>query len=87
MSRLLVLLVIFTMLVLFSPFAEAANGKIQWQLYMVAITVISVVGAMVVANRKKDYEAKMIKFFAISVYFWVFTFAQLGILALIYSLI
>ncbi|XOV79538.1 MAG: hypothetical protein ACFHVJ_00940 [Aestuariibacter sp.] len=78
------LFVCFILALSFSPFAAAANEKIQWQLYMVIITVISAVGAYVVANRKKDYEARAVKILAIGVYFWVFTFAQLGLLSLLY---
>ncbi|WP_338294372.1 hypothetical protein [Planctobacterium marinum] len=69
----------------FSPVALASSNKIQWELYLIAISVISIAGAWWITS-KKSYESPSIKFLVASVYFWIFTFFQTIVWALIYEL-
>lgn len=67
-----------------SPVALASNHQIHWEYYLLGITIVAILGAWWITN-KKDYEAKTIKFLAASVYFWAFIFLQTGILAGMYA--
>lgn len=78
-------LLMLVLAICFTPVALASTSKIQWELYLIAISVISVAGAWWLTSRK-NYESASIKFLAASVYFWIFTFLQTIIWALIYEL-
>ena len=65
--------------------AFAANRDIQWELFLLGITVISMLGAIWITGRNKDYETRAMRVLAAGVYFWAFTFLQFIVLALIYT--
>lgn len=71
---------------LFSPSAFASNGLIPWHLYLLGITVISVIVALVLTRRKKELENFGIKVLVWGVYFWIVTFIQLTVLSVLYTL-
>lgn len=77
--------VLLSVTLLFSPFALAANLKFQWPVYLAVITTLSVLGAYVAVNRKQTFETKAMKFLTAGIYFWVITFIQFGVLAIVYS--
>lgn len=70
----------------FCPLAYASQGKIQWQYYLLAVTIVSVIVAYVLTARKKNIENTGIRIMLGGVYFWVATFAQLTVLLLIYAI-
>ena len=63
----------------------ASNRDIQWELFLIGITVISTLGAIWLSGRKKNYETRAMRVLAAGVYFWVLTFLQFIVLALIYT--
>ena len=69
-----------------STLVYASSDKIQWQWYLIGITVISSLCSLVVIKRKKSIETFGIKVLIWGTYFWVFTFAQLTLLAILYYL-
>lgn len=72
--------------VFLSPLAWASSNKLQWELYLLGITVISAIGAFWLTKRKENLETRLVKILVAGVYFWVITFLQLIVLALLYSL-
>ncbi|MGX5174955.1 hypothetical protein ACUR5C_13115 [Aliikangiella sp. IMCC44653] len=69
----------------FSPFAAAAN-ELPWKLYLLTVMGISVMCATFLSIRNKRAEGFIPKLLLAGLYFWVFTFAQLMVLSLIYYL-
>ena len=64
--------------------ALASAQKIPWAGFLTAITIISVVISWWLL-RNKSYETNGIKFLVAGVYFWVITFAQLIVLAMVWQ--
>lgn len=70
-------------LFLISPFALAAETT-PWKTYLFIVMGISLIAGSVLSFRNPKAESRMAKLLLTGLYFWVFTFAQLIILALIY---
>lgn len=66
-----------------SPVALAAETT-QWKTYLFIVMGISLVAGSILSVRNPKAESRMAKLLLTGLYFWVFTFAQLIILALIY---
>ncbi|MEM0912736.1 MAG: hypothetical protein AAGJ37_17305 [Pseudomonadota bacterium] len=64
----------------------ASSDKLQWQWYLIGIAVISSLASYVIIKQKKSIETFGIKVLIWGTYFWVFTFAQLTLLAILYYL-
>lgn len=62
----------------------AAPDKLPWMTYLFLVMIIALVIAVIVSWRNPKTESFMGRFLLAGVYFWVLTFAQLIILALIY---
>ena len=72
-------------LLLTSPLAMAAV-ETSWKTYLLIVMGISLVFASILSLRNSKAESRMAKLLLTGLYFWVFTFAQLMILSLIYYL-
>jgi len=70
-------------LLLVSPDLLAATGT-PWKTYLFIVMGISLAVASVLSIRNNKAESRMAKLLLTGLYFWVFTFAQLTVLALIY---
>lgn len=81
---LMTIFLVFVIALMISPLAYAASGKIQWEMYLIVVTIISMAGAVWI-TRRKQYEETVVKVLVTGVYFWVLAFAQLGVLAGVYS--
>ncbi len=84
MIKLNLLAVFCCFLLVFSPLAFASNQKLNWELSLIVITAVSAIGAVWMVKRK-DYEARLVKILVAGVYFWIFTFIQLAIFAVVYT--
>ena len=73
-----------TGLLAMSPLVHAASDTTPWKTYLFIVMGISLVAASTLSLRNKKAESRMAKLLLTGLYFWVFTFAQLTILALIY---
>jgi len=76
-----ILLVI--LLLLFSPWAHAAE-LVAWKSYLAVVMGIALIAGTILSLRNKKAESRASKILLAGLYFWVITFAQLIILALIY---
>ena len=76
-------LFISSILITFSPWAHAAE-VLPWKTFLFVVMVISLVAGTIMSIRNKQADNHVSKVILAGVYFWVFTFAQLIILALIY---
>jgi len=70
----------------FSPVVLAASETTPWKTYLFVVMTISVIAAWILSVRNKKAESFMGKFLLGGLYFWIFTFAQLIVLSLIYYL-
>ncbi len=70
-------------LILASPWALAAE-QLAWKTYLFAVMAIALVFASFLSFRNKKAETMMAKLLLAGLYFWVFTFAQLIVLAFLY---
>ena len=79
------LLPAFTACALFSlsPMAYAAS-QTPWKTYLFSVMAISTIAATVLSLRNKKADSRMAKLLLAWLYFWVFTFGQLIILAFLY---
>ena len=66
-----------------SSYAMAAETT-PWKTYLFIVMGISLIAGSVLSLRNPKAESRMAKLLLTGLYFWVFTFAQLIILALIY---
>lgn len=66
-----------------SPMALAASST-PWKTYLFIVMAISLVVASILSLRNKKAESRMAKLLLTGLYFWVFTFAQLTVLSLVY---
>ena len=69
-----------------SPYALGAAQQTPWLTYLLVVMAISLIIASVLSKRNEKAEGRMAKLLLAGLYFWVFTFAQLIVLALIYYL-
>jgi len=72
-----------TSLLLVSPTVFAAE-QVYWKSYLFIAMGISLIIASVLSKRNEKAESMMGKLLLTGLYFWVFTFAQLTVLALVY---
>lgn len=66
-----------------SPMAFAASPT-PWKTYLFVVMTISLIIASILSIRNKKAESRMAKLLLTGLYFWVFTFAQLTVLSLVY---
>lgn len=69
---------------LFSTPVFAAVDIVPWKTYLFSVMAIAVIIAVFTSWRNPKTESFMGRFLLAGVYFWVLTFAQLIVLALIY---
>lgn len=70
-------------LFLVSPWAQAAE-MVAWKSYLAIVMGIALVAGTVLSLRNKKAESRVSKILLAGLYFWVITFAELIILALVY---
>ncbi len=70
---------------LISPPVFAA-GQTPWKTYLFVVMTISLVVSSVASFRNQKAESTLAKLLLAGLYFWILTFAQLMVLALIYYL-
>ncbi len=75
--------VLAILLLLFSPWANAA-ALVPWKTYLAGVMFIALVTGTFLSIRNKKAEGRMAKIIMAGVYFWLITFAELIILALVY---
>ncbi len=73
-------------LLLGSSIAHASSGEIPWQAYLIVGATISLVGAFILSKRNENVEGAVVKVLLAGLYFWIITFAQLTLFAIIYQL-
>lgn len=76
-------LILAIVLALFSTPVWAAQ-MVAWKSYLAVIMLIALVAATIISVRNKKAEGRLAKILLAGLYFWVITFAELIILALIY---
>ena len=82
-DKLLCRLLVGFSLVMVSPWALAA-GETPWKMYLGVVMTISLIIASWLGFRSEKAESRLAKLLLTGLYFWVFTFAQLTVLAFIY---
>ncbi|MET1254572.1 hypothetical protein [Aliikangiella maris] len=70
-------------LILASPYALAADDT-PWISYLLIMMGVALVAGIALTYRNKKVEALVPRLLLIGLYFWVFTFAQVTVLAIIY---
>jgi hypothetical protein len=81
------LLILVTILMaIFSPIAFASDIRTQWHLYLLGISLISALVALLIIYRKQNVESTGIRIMIWGIYFWAVTFIQLILLSLLYVL-
>lgn len=76
--------IIYTIaLALFSPWALAAE-LVPWKSYLALVMGIAAVAAYFLSKRNQKAEGRAAKIILGGLYFWVITFAELIVLALLY---
>lgn len=78
-------LIIVILMLIVSPVAHAAE-MVSWKSYLISVMGIALVGATILSLRNKKAEGRAAKILLAGLYFWVITFSELIILALIYQL-
>ncbi|MBV1909926.1 MAG: hypothetical protein KUG78_11435 [Kangiellaceae bacterium] len=76
-------LIIAIPLLLVSPWAHAAE-MVSWKSYLFVVMAIALIGGIILSRRSKKAEGRAAKIILAGLYFWVITFAELIVLALIY---
>lgn len=76
-------IIAFTLL-LISPLAHAAE-VVSWKSYLTVVMIIALIGGTILSLRNKKAESRAAKIILAGLYFWVITFAELIVLALIYQ--
>lgn len=76
-----IILIIFLLLV--SPWVQAAE-LIAWKSYLAGVMGIAAIGGYILSMRNKKAEGRAAKIILGGLYFWVITFAELILLAVIY---
>jgi len=71
-------------LMLTSPVVLAASEKTPWTAYFLIGMTISIVVASILSSRHKNAESAAIKVMLGGLYFWVVTFIQLTVFAVIH---
>jgi len=71
------------LLLLISPWAHAAE-MVAWKSYLAVVMGIALVAGTILSLKNKKAESRASKILLAGLYFWVITFAELIILALIY---
>ena len=80
----LIKLTLATILII-TTFSVQAATKVPWEWTMVIVGVISAVIATIITRRNKKADTLGLKILLGGLYFWVITFAQTIILALVYQ--
>jgi len=75
----------FLLLLIMSTQVQAAE-MLAWKSYLFAVVSISVVVGGILSLRNPNADSRLGKLLLAGLYFWVLTFAQLIVLALIYYL-
>jgi len=70
-------------LVLISPWAQAAD-MVSWKSYLFVVMTVALIGGIILSARNEKAEGRAAKIILAGLYFWVITFAELIVLALIY---
>ncbi len=76
-------LIIFFLLFSVSPWAHAAE-LVAWKSYLAVVMGIALIGGTILSLRNEKAESRAAKILLAGLYFWVITFAELIVLALIY---
>jgi hypothetical protein len=74
---------IAVILFLLSPWAHAAE-MVSWKSYLFVVMVIALIAGSILSARNKKAEGRVAKIIMAGVYFWLITFAELTVLAVIY---
>jgi len=69
---------------LISPFAQAAE-LVAWKSYLAVVMGIALIGGTILSLKNEKAESRAAKILLAGLYFWVITFAELIVLALIYQ--
>ncbi len=67
-----------------SPFAQAAE-LVAWKSYLAVVMGIALIGGTILSLKNEKAESRAAKILLAGLYFWVITFAELIVLALIYQ--
>ncbi len=70
-------------LLLISPWAQAAD-MVSWKSYLFVVMAIAMAAGIYLSARNEKAEGRAAKIILAGVYFWIITFAQLIVLAVIY---
>ncbi len=70
-------------LLVFSPWAQAAD-MVPWKTYLFGVMAIALIAGSILSARNEKAEGRVAKIIMAGVYFWVITFAELTVLAVIY---
>ncbi len=70
-------------LLAFSPWALAAE-MVPWKSYLFVVMFIALIGGSILSARNKKAEGRAAIIILAGLYFWVITFAELIVLAVIY---
>ncbi len=65
-----------------SPYAHAAN-MVPWKTYLFVVLGIALIAGSILSARNKKAEGRVAKIVMAGVYFWLSTFAELTVLAVI----
>jgi hypothetical protein len=76
-------IILTVFLLMISPWAHAAE-LVAWKSYLAVVMGIALIGGTVLSLRNEKAESRAAKILLAGLYFWVITFAELIILALIY---
>ena len=76
-------ILLFFVLVIFSPWVHAAE-MVSWKSYLFVVMGIALIGGSILSARNKKAEGRAAKIILAGLYFWVITFAELIVLAVIY---
>jgi len=79
-NKILVLILLLTI----SPWAQAAP-MVAWKSYLAVVMGIALFAGTILSIRNKKAESRASKILLAGLYFWVITFAELIVLALVYQ--
>jgi len=77
-------IILIILLLLVSPWAHAAE-MVAWKSYLAGVMGIALVAGTILSLKNEKAEGRTAKILLAGLYFWVITFAELIILALVYQ--
>ena len=73
-------------LLVVSPWAHAAE-MVAWKSYLAVVMLIALVSGTILSLKNEKAESRVAKILLAGLYFWIITFAELIVLALIYHFV